>query len=337
MSETAERVASNLVTSENLAEFTAQKLGLVDPTPESEAANEDATSAVAEPDTEADQSGQDGEGKDATATEEQKERKPNPKLERRFSEITKQREAAREEARREREAREALEAKVRELEGKVTPQTPQAQPDDELGEEPKPEQFSDMYEYAKALAEYTADKKLMERDREEKARKAAVEQEQKFKAWADRVNAAKNDLPDFDDMVQSSDVRVSDPVRDAIIESEHGPKILYWLAENSEFAKKLGDMSVVSAVREIGKIEARFERDSKASEPEVKPVVGKSKAPAPITPLRGAVSTVDGNLDADGKFHGTYQQWKAARQAGKIRWHLTLFRGKTNVQQFANH
>lgn len=309
MSEVQERVAANVVTSENLAEFAAQKLGLVD-APASEAAD-------AEPIADADQSGQDGEGNEATETEEQREKKPNPKLERRFSEITKQREAAREEARREREARESLEARLKELEAKVSPPA-QAQADD-LGEEPKPEQFSDMYEYAKALAEYTADKKLMERDKQEMARKAAAEQEVKFKAWADRVNAAKTELPDFDDMVQSSDVRVSDPVRDAIIESEHGPRILYYLAENSEFAKKLGEMSVVSAVREIGKIEARFVRDAKESAPEVKAVAVKSKAPAPITPLRGAVNTVDANLDADGNFHGTFQQWKAARQARKIR------------------
>lgn len=309
MSEVQERVAANVVTSENLAEFAAQKLGLVD-APASEAAD-------AEPIADADQSGQDGEGNEATETEEQREKKPNPKLERRFSEITKQREAAREEARREREARESLEARLKELEAKVSPPA-QAQTDD-LGEEPKPEQFSDMYEYAKALAEYTADKKLMERDKQEMARKAAAEQEMKFKAWADRVNAAKTELPDFDDMVQSSDVRVSDPVRDAIIESEHGPRILYYLAENSEMAKKLGEMSVVSAVREIGKIEARFVRDAKESAPEVKAVAVKSKAPAPITPLRGAVNTVDANLDADGNFHGTFQQWKAARQARKIR------------------
>lgn len=311
MPETVERVASNLVTSENLAEFTAQKLGLVDPSPANEAP--DAQNVAAEPDAEADQSGQEAEAKDATATEEPK--KPNPKLERRFSEITKQREAAREEARREREARESLEARLKELEAKVNP--PAQQPNDELGEEPKPEQFSDMYEYAKALAEHTADKKLMERDREEQARKAAAEQEVKFKAWADRVNAAKNDLPDFDDMVQSSDVRISDPVRDAIIESEHGPKILYYLAENSEFAKNLGNMSVVSAVREIGKIEARFEKSE--AKLDGKAVVGKSKAPAPITPLRGAISKVDAGVDADGNFHGTYQQWKQARQAKRIR------------------
>jgi hypothetical protein len=314
MSEVEARLAANIVTSENLAEFAAQKLGLVE-TPANEAVNEDADSAVTEPDAEADQSGQDGEGKDATATDEAKEKKPNPKLERRFSEITKQREQARQEAQREREQREVLETRLRELEAKVNPQPVEPEAD-ALGPEPQPEQFSDMFEYARALAEYTADKKLMERDNEEKARQAKAEQDAKFKVWADRVSAAKNELPDFDDMVQSSEVRVSDPVRDAIIESEHGPKILYWLAENTDFAKKLADMSVVSAVREIGKIEARFD---KAKEPEPKPVVGKSKAPAPINPLRGAVNTVDANMDADGNFHGTYQQWKAARSSRKIR------------------
>ncbi len=314
MSEVQERLASNIVTSENLAEFTAQKLGLVDSEPAAPvAAREDAN---AEPDAD-DQSEQDRDGNDATTADDQKERKPNPKLERRFSEITKQREAAREEARLERERREQLENRLKELEGKVTPQA-QA-PQDDIGEEPTPDQFSDMYEYAKALAEYTADKKLAERDQQEASRKAAAEQEVKFKAWADRVNAAKSSLPDFDDMVQSSEVRVSDPVRDAIIESEHGPQILYYLAENTEFAQKLAGMSLVSAVREIGKIEARYERDAKASVPDVKPVVGKSKAPAPISPLRGALNTVDAGLDADGNFHGSYQQWKAARAARRIR------------------
>jgi hypothetical protein len=314
MSEMQERLASNIVTSENLAEFTAQKLGLVDSEPAATEAAHDNVNA--EPDAE-NQSEQDRDGNDATTADDQKERKPNPKLERRFSEITKQREAAREEARLEREQRERLETRVKELEGRVTPQA-QA-PQDDVGEEPTPDQFSDMYEYAKALAEYTADKKMAERDQQDLNRKAAAEQEVKFKAWADRVNAAKSNLPDFDDMVQSSDVRVSDPVRDAIIESEHGPQILYYLAENTEIAQKLAGMSLVSAVREIGKIEARYERDAKATVPDVKPVVGKSKAPAPISPLRGALNTVDAGLDADGNFHGSYQQWKAARAARRIR------------------
>ncbi len=319
MSEVQERVAANLVTSDNLAEFTARKLGLVDATPEATEAPADdgETHAADEPETKADQSDSDGEGNEATVEDDQKERKANPKIERRFSEITKQREAARAEAQKEREAREALEARLKELEGKVNPP---AKAQDDFGPEPKPEEFNDMFEYAKALAEYTADKKLMERDRQEADRKAAEQRAQFEKSWADRVNAARSELPDFDDMVQSSDVSISDPVRDAIMDSDVGPQILYHLAENPDFAKKLGEGSVISALRQIGRLEAQFEKTApKASAPEVKSTAVKSKAPAPITPIRGAVSKTDNNLDADGNFHGTYQQWKEARQAKRIR------------------
>jgi hypothetical protein len=310
-----ERVAANVVTSDNLAEFTARKLGLVDKQPEESAA---AADDAAEPEAQDDQSGHDGEGNEATVEEDQKERKPNPKIERRFSEITKQREEARKEAQREREAREALEARFKELESKVNPP---AKAQDDFGPEPKPEEFNDMFEYAKALAEYTADKKLMERDKQEADRKAAEQRAQFEKSWADRVNAAKSELPDFDEMIQSSDVAVSDPVRDAIMESDTGPQILYYLAENPEFAQELGKKSVISALREIGKLEARFEKapTKTASEPEVTTTAGKANAPAPISPIRGAISKTENNVDADGNFHGTYQQWKAARQNRRIR------------------
>ena len=320
--EVVERVASNVVTSENLAEFTARKLGLVDKQPAEAAAapeSDNTDDQAAEPEANGDQSGHDGEGNEATVEDDQKERKPNPKIERRFSEITKQREAAKAEAQKEREAREALEARVKELEAGNKP--PQAQAQDDFGPEPKPEEFNDMFEYAKALAEYTADKKLMERDKAEADRKAAEERAKFEKNWADRVNAAKSELPDFDEMIQSSEVAVSDPVRDAIMESDVGPRILYHLAENPEFAQELGKKSVISALREIGKLEARFEKaaTSAESEPEVKSAAVKSKAPAPITPIRGAISKTENNVDADGNFHGTYQQWKAARQNRRIR------------------
>jgi len=148
-----------------------------------------------------------------------------PKIERRGSEKNKQHKAAKAEEQQEREARLALEARLKELEAKANPQPAQA-PANELGPEPLPDQFSDMFEYAKALAEYTADRRLMERDQQEIQRKAAAEQELKFKAWAERIDKVKNELPDFEEIVQSSGVSVSDPALDAIMESDVGPTIL---------------------------------------------------------------------------------------------------------------
>ena len=293
----SDKEAGQVLTSENSAEFYANRLGLADQ-PKVEATQE------VEP-TEAE------ERSEPEIEEKEQEEKPkaNPKLERRFSEITKQREQARQEAQREREQREALEARLAALEKQTAPQV------QKVDEEPQPSQFNDAFEYAKALAEYTADKRIEEMKRQEAEAKEAQERQKVIDQWASKVQQAKASLPDFDDIVASSDVVVNDDIRDAILESDVGPQILYHLAENDDVAKKIAGLSAKQALREIGKLEARFE--AKETAPEAKPVV-RSKAPAPIQPLRGS-SSADVPLSTNGEWHGTFQAWKEARKAGKIR------------------
>jgi len=286
--------AQSVVTSENSAEFYANKLGLADaPEPTEAAEAEPAHEQTSEP--------------EAEPSAEQQQEKPKAKLEKRFSEITKQREMARQEAERERQARMELENRIREMEARLNP--PPTVDDDE---EPQPSQFRDAYEYAKALAEFTAEKALKERDRQEAERKDQEARMKVMETWQQRLKEAKADMPDFDDMVGSADVVISDQVRDAIFESEVGPRIVYHLAENPEVAEKLKNMTTGAALREIGKLEARFERKAEESR---QPAATKSKAPAPISPLRGT-GTVSDLADPDKM---SYAQWKAARKSGKIR------------------
>ena len=299
----SEKEAGNLLTSENAADFYSQKLGLATDAPI------EAVETTPEPIDEAPQS----EPETIEEATQPEERKQNPKLEKRFSEITKQREAARQEAQREREAREALEARLRDLEAKVAPQV---QP--KVDEEPKPDQFTDAFEYAKALAEWSAEQALLNRDKQEAERKANEERQKLIQSWQTKLEQAKATLPDYEEMIASSDVVVNDDIRDAILESDVGPQILYHLAENPEIAKKITGGSTRQALRELGKLEARLE----AKEPETKrieSVVARSKAPEPISPIRSDNSTPEVRMTNDGKYHGTYAQWKADRKAGKIR------------------
>ena len=292
----SEKEASHVLTSDNSAEFYANRLGLADQ-PEVEAVQAEPTEVVEE--------------RSEPEIEKEQEEKPkaNPKLERRFSEITKQREEARKEAQQERSAREALEARLAALERQPAPQAPK------VDEEPQPSQFNDAFEYAKALAEFTADKRIGEMRRQDAEAKEAQERQKVIDQWANKVQAAKASMPDFDDIVASSDVVVNDDIRDAILESDVGPQILYHLAENDDVAKRIAGLSPKQALREIGKLEARFE--VKETAPETKPVV-RSKAPAPINPLRGS-NPADVPMSANGEWHGTFQAWKEARKAGKIR------------------
>jgi len=292
----SDKEAGQVLTSENAAAFYANRLGLADQ-PEVEAVQTEPTEVVEE--------------RSEPEIEKEQEEKPkgNPKLERRFSEITKQREEARKEAQQERSAREALEARLAVLERQPAPQAPK------VDEEPQPSQFNDAFEYAKALAEYTADKRIGEMRRQDAEAKEAVERQKVIETWASKVQAAKVSMPDFDDIVASSDVVVNDDIRDAILESDVGPQILYHLAENEDVAKKIAGLSAKQALREIGKLEARFE--VKETAPEPKPIT-RSKAPAPINPLRGS-NPADVPMSANGEWHGTFQAWKEARKAGKIR------------------
>ena len=307
--------ASNVVTSENLTEWTLNRMGLateeapteaeaVEETPESEPVAEEGES----------EHDQEPEGK---ATE---ERKQNPKLEKRFSELTKARKLAEESAANERQQREALEARLREYEDRTAPQ-PKAD-ESPIGREPRADQFDDAFEYAKALAEWSAEKALYDRDQQDANRKIEEQRSKLLKTWSEKLEKAKPNLADFDEIVNSTSVVVADEIRDAIIESDVGPEILYHLAGlDGEEAEKFQSMPVAKALREIGKLEARFEKQEAAEETAVrsKPVVQKSKAPAPLSPLKATGSAMETLIGSDNEFHGSFQAWKAARKAGKIR------------------
>lgn len=291
----SEKEAGNVLTSENSAEFYANKLNLAD--------QNDDVAVEAEPSKESDQSEPDAETSKTT-----EEKKQNPKLEKRFSELTKQREQAKAEAQAERQRSEALETRLRALEQQAVPQVQ----NNDL--EPQPGQFQDAFEYAKALAQYSTEKALNERDQQEANRKANEERQKVIQSWSEKLEKVKADMPDYDDIVSTANVVVSDDIRDSILESDVGPRILYHLAEDLEYAQKLAAMPTRKALIEIGKLEKLYEKGEVKQEPVV-----KSKAPAPIRPLRATTGVADIPINSSGEFHGTYQAWKEARRAGKIR------------------
>lgn len=297
--------AGSVVTSENAAEFYAQKLGLAQQSPV--VADEVPAEAV-EPESEPSGAEEENEpqANEEAVTE---ERKPNPKLEKRFSKLTSERELARQEAERERQRANDLENRIRELEKTNSPvQT-------FVDAEPQPHQFGDAFEYAKALSEWSAENAVKQLKKQEAEMKLAQERDAQMAEWRKRINETKVDLPDYEEMIESSDVLISDQIKEAIIESDVGPRILYHLAENPDVAEKLATYSTAKALREIGRLEAKFDRKEEPS----KPVTRQSKAPAPINPIRATSAAADTPIGSDGQFHGTYQQWKESRKAGKIR------------------
>ena len=302
------KTASTVVTSENLADFNANKLGLAtEPSPT--AADTVDTKSSSEPAAKEGQS-EPGLAKDeATETDENKR---IPKIERRFDKLTKQKSEAEAQAAEERAKREDLERRLAELEGQRTPAQANAQED----REPQPDDFKDAFDYARALSKWSAEQALARREQEVKQKEAEAEQQKVIQTWQQKLEATKAELPDYEDMVASSTLKVNDTVRDAIVESDVGPRILYELASDDDLAEKLGTMSTAGALKLIGKLEARFEKTDAPAKAEKKTVAAKSNAPEPIRPIRSSSGLADVTIDPEGL---SYQQFQAARKAGKIR------------------
>ncbi len=292
--------AGSIVTSENLADFNADKLGLAS---EQSPTAAEVDESPSEPAADKGQSEPKLADDEATGTEEKKQ---NPKLEKRFSELTKQRKDA--------EARaEELERRLAAIEGKQA-QPAQAQP--ESNQKPSPDSYKDAFEYAEALAQWSAEQALAKREQEVKQKEFEAQKQKVIQTWQQKLETTIAELPDYEDMVASSDVKINDTVRDAIIESDVGPRILYELASDDELAEKLKDLSTAGALKLIGKLEAKFEKTEEPAKAEKKTVAAKSKAPEPIRPLRSTGGVADVGMDANDI---PYQQWKAGRLAGKIR------------------
>ena len=294
--------AGTVVTSENLADFNANKLGLASEQSPTEADTVDEKSS-SEPAVDEGQSEPKLAKDEATDTEEKKQ---NPKLEKRFSELTK--------ARKEAEARaEELERRLAAFESNPAPQ-PQSVP--ASNQKPSPDDFRDAFEYAEALAEWSAEQALVKREMEVRQREAETQKQKVIQTWQQKLEVTKAELPDYEEMVASSTVAVGDAVRDAIIESDVGPRILYELASDDELAEKLTTMSIPSALKLIGKLEAKFEKTEAPAKAEKKSVAAKSNAPEPIRPLRSTGGVSDVAIDGEKL---SFQQYRAARLAGKIR------------------
>ena len=288
-----------VVTNENSAEFYASKMG-GDPFVQAEEtakAVEEAEAKAAKDD--------DDEEKGEEKSPEQVEKEKKALKSQRFQKLAN-------EAKAEKARADAAEARANALEAKEKERAPKPEPDGE----PQPGDFTDAIQYARALAKFEA-KKAVEADRAERQADTDRQERQKtLDAFNKRVEEAKSYIPDWEEMVNSAtDLKVSDEVRDSVVESDVGPEILYFMATNPEFVQKLGSMSTRKALIEIGKLEAKLEKAEKDEEPEPKPKAEPKTEPKArpivIQPIRAKSNGVSA-ADAD-EVTVPYEEYKAAR------------------------
>ena len=175
--------------------------------------------------------------------------------------------------------------------------------------EPRIDNFDDFDAYVAAKAEWIASKKinetLQERERRIAEERVSTAHAKAVDSWNKQLEKATAELPDFTEVIESSDVPMSDFMRDAIIDSDLGPKVAYWLANNPDEAKKIASMSPLATVKAIGRIEERLESQAKAPK---KPTA----APAPLKSVGGKASV---QKDPGQMSDAEYAEWRKKGRA----------------------
>lgn len=176
-----------------------------------------------------------------------------------------------------------LRARLDEVEKKQTGQQQNAN-----GKAPDPEKVPELSDY-ETLDEYTEAKVLYRLEQKRKEQEIAKQKEQEAnrigevnRKFNNRLQKFMDNYPDYTEIVSSSQINLHESVIEAIKESEVGPAIAYHLAKNEEDLEKISKMNNFSAIREIGKLEAKI--TSNVPQPKIKQKQ-VTQAPEPIKPV----------------------------------------------------
>lgn len=133
-------------------------------------------------------------------------------------------------------------------------------------------------------------------------RQEAAHQNEMRRSFQQRMEKFRSVTPDFEEVVDGAEVVIPHAVGVAIMESDIGPSIAYYLAKNQDEAERISRLSPTAAIRAIGKIEAKLESA------EQKPAA--SSAPKPVDPVSGKGRAVQ---DPDKMSADEWLQWRTAQ------------------------
>ncbi len=229
-----------------------------------------------------------------TPTASTKAKNPKEVAQDRIDEQHRLRKEAEEFAEEEYNARLRAERRIGELESQLSSNVkpaPVAPAEEEL-KRPSVKDFTDQDAYETAMTEYEAkrDERVAAKAAESARQSAALAQQNEL--LAQRIAAAKKDLPDFDEVIQSADRRtrgdIPNHIKAAIVESDLGAFIAYHLAKDPKEEARIFKLSPAKALLELGKIEQTYAKPVTANgNADPKPIIETTRAPAPVGTVRG--------------------------------------------------
>lgn len=166
---------------------------------------------------------------------------------------------------------------------------------------PKLEQYSDLEQYTEAAAKYEAERLFREQmtlqqrayGEAQQRHQEMVQQQQAQQRYqqvlSQKLDAATKKFPDFLDVVTSEELPgiQGTPAFSAILESDLGAEVMYYLGKNPSRAHQIVALSPIGQAREIGRIEAALQSGKiVSSAPPPPDTVGSGKGGAGRDPAK---------------------------------------------------
>jgi len=182
---------------------------------------------------------------------------------------------------------------------------------------PKRDDFKTDAEYDDALFDYRYEQRRAKEQQESARTRIDTQLKTNFTNYQASVAAFKEEHDDWDEVVNQP-LAIHESVYLAVQEQENGPQVTYYLGKHPDYAKRLAEMSPLSAVMEIGRLAERLKPASARepgtdADPKKKPA--PKKIPDPVRPLSS--STTSSSLTSrEAATKHDYKAFVAAQRMG---------------------
>ncbi len=181
-------------------------------------------------------------------------------------------------------------------------------------EVPKREDFKSDQEFDDAMFDYRYKQRRAKEDSENAQKAQQDRMKETFENYQTSVAAFKEEHDDWDEVVGQK-IPIHESVYLTIMELENGPQVTYYLGKHPDTARRLAELSPLSAVVEVGKLADKLANGQKPDEKRTATKIPPKAIPEPVRPVStsASASTITSREAAQKR---DYKAFKQAQRKG---------------------
>ncbi len=181
---------------------------------------------------------------------------------------------------------------------------------------PKREDFKTENEFEDAVFDYRYQVRRTEEIQKQTQEATTAQLKENFERYQSSVADFKEEHEDWDEVVNQS-TPIHESVYLSVMELENGPAVTYYLGKHPDYARRLAEMTPLSAAMEVGRLSTRLKTGAPApsaasDEARTKP---RTRLPEPVKPVSTA-ATSSTLTSAEAAKKGDFRAFKRAQRMG---------------------